>query len=310
VESAGVISNLPLSGAIRFVYFCPEGSVCQGLGKDPVIALRQVTPGAFSALRVPLLRGRLLQPADSSSAARVVLINDTVARRHFAGADPIGKHLANSRDRIPLEIVGVVGDVKFTTLGAASFAEMYLPQSQSPALASTLVVRSSGDPQPLVAAVRAAVARQDPNLATGAVQSMNAVVSASLAQPRLTAQLVGSFALLALALASVGIYGVMAYTVTQRTQEMQIRLALGARPRDIFGLVLGQGARLVGLGIGLGLLASFAVNRLLASLLFATSASDPATYAAVALLLLAVAAAACCIPARRATRIDAVLALR
>jgi putative ABC transport system permease protein len=310
VESAGTSSFLPLAGALRYVYFCPEGTVCQGLGKDPVIAVRQITPDYLQTMRITLLRGRVFNEQDIAGAKPVVIINQTVAEKYFPAQDPIGKHLANSRDKIQLEIVGVVGDVKFTGLNTPYIPEMYMPQAQNPAATMTLVVRSTSNPQPLIAAVRQKAAEIDPDLPFSNVASMSDVVSASVAQPRLTTQFTGFFAALALLLTAVGIYGVLAYSVTQRIHEMGIRMALGASRGEILKLVVGQGMKLVLSGLVLGLVVSLGATRLLASLLFGTSARDPLTFAAVTLVLIVVALLAAYIPARRAAMVDPIVALR
>jgi putative ABC transport system permease protein len=310
VESAGAVTFLPLAGPIRYVFFCAEGQVCQGIGKDPIIALRQATPGFFEAMRIPLLRGRTFTERDIADAQRVVIINQTVADRYFPHQDPIGKILRNSREMIPMQIVGVVADVRFSSLSTPKFEEMYLPYQQAPWMAMTIVVRSSSAQQPLVSAVREKITELDPDLPLTDIRPMEKVVSVSVAQPRLLTGLVGVFAGIALLLAAVGIYGVMAYSVAQRSHEMGLRMALGAVPGDIFRLVVGQGLRLVLVGIGIGFLASLGLTRLLSTLLYGTSANDPVTFAAVALVLLAVALAACYIPARRATRVDPLVALR
>ncbi|HME06183.1 MAG TPA: ADOP family duplicated permease, partial [Bryobacteraceae bacterium] len=310
VESAGLVSALPLGGAIRYVFFCPEGRVCLGLGQDPTIATRDVSPDYFRAMRIPLLAGRMFTAADVAGSPRVTIINQTTVNRYFAGANPIGKHLANSRDRIPLEIVGVVGDVKITALNASDSEEMFLPYAQNPPVGMTLVVRSNSAAQPLVTAVRRKAMELDPDLPIAGIQSMEEVVSSSVAQPRLTAQVVGLFAGVALLLAAVGIYGLLAYSVAQRSQEMAIRVALGARSQSIYALVFGQGLKLLGIGVALGLLASLAVTRMLRSLLYGTSANDPVTFVAVVLTFFVVGLAACYFPARRATKVDAIVALR
>jgi putative ABC transport system permease protein len=310
VDSAGVVSFLPLAGPIRYVFFCAEGQVCQGIGKDPLIALRQASPGFFETMRIPLLRGRTFTERDISGAPPVVIINQTVAERYFPNQDPIGKTLQNSRDMIPMQIVGVVADVKFSTLSTPKFEEMYLPYQQSAWMTMTIVVRSTSAAQPLVSAVRGKITELDPDLPLTGIEPMEKVVSISVGQPRLITGLVGAFAGFALLLAALGIYGVMAYSVSQRWHEMGIRMALGAAPRDIFRLVVGQGMRLVLAGIALGFLASLALTRLMATLLFGTSANDPLTFATVALILVGVALAACYIPARRATRVDPLVALR
>jgi len=310
IDSAGVVSYLPLAGPIRYVFFCAEGQVCQGIGKDPLIALRQASPGFLETMRIPLLRGRTFNERDIPGAPLVVIINQTVAERYFPHQDPIGKILRNSREMIPMQIVGVVADVKFSALSTPKFEEMYLPYQQSPWMSMTIVVRSGSAAQPLVSAVRQKIMELDPDLPLTGIQPMEKVVSVSVGQPRLITGLVGAFAGFALLLAAVGIYGVMAYSVSQRSHEMGIRMALGAAPRDIFRLVVGQGMRLVLAGITLGFLASLGLTRLMATLLFGTSANDPVTFAAVAFLLIGVAMAACYLPARRATRVDPLVALR
>jgi putative ABC transport system permease protein len=310
VESAGVVSYMPMTGAARYVFFCPEGQVCQGIGKDPLISMKQISEGYFAAMGIPLLRGRVFTNADIDGAPQVAIINQTVAEKYFADQDPIGKTLQNSRDRIPLQIVGVVADAKITSLSAPKFEEMYRPHLQAPWMAMTFVVRSNSAPQPLVAAVREQIQSIDPDLAVSGVQSLDHLVSDSVGQPRLLTALVGAFAAFALLLAAIGIYGVMAYSVSHRMREMGIRMALGAAPRDIVRLVVGQGMRLVLAGIIIGFVASLWLTKFLASQLFGTQPKDPATFALVALGLAFVALAACLIPARRAMRVDPMVALR
>jgi putative ABC transport system permease protein len=284
--------------------------VCQGIGKDPLISMKQISEGYFAAMGIPLLRGRVFTNADIDGAPQVAIINQTVAEKYFADQDPIGKTLQNSRDRIPLEIVGVVADAKITSLSAPKFEEMYRPHLQAPWMAMTFVVRSNSAPQPLVGAVRKQIQLIDPDLAVSGVQSLDHLVSDSVGQPRLLTALVGAFAAFALLLAAIGIYGVMAYSVSHRMREMGIRVALGAAPRDIVRLVVGQGMRLVLAGILIGFVASLWLTKFLASQLFGTQPKDPATFALVALGLAFVALAACLIPARRAMRVDPMVALR
>ena len=310
VESAAVVSYLPLAGPVRLVYFCPEGTVCQGVGKDPIVAVRQITPDYLKTMRTSLLRGRVFTEHDAAGTAPVVIINDTIAKRYFADQDPIGRHLIESRDRIPMEIVGVVRSVKFNSLNVPSSEEIYKPQAQAPFPTMSLVVRSDSDPGPLASALRREVLAMDPGLPAPNVRPMEEVVSASVAQPRLTAQCAGIFAALAVTLALIGIYGVMAYSVAQRIPEMGLRLALGANPREVLALVLRQGLRLVLAGVALGTLASLGLTKLLAALLFETDVRDPLTFAGVPVLLMAVALLACYLPARRASRVDPIVALR
>ena len=310
VQQAGATSYLPLSGAIRFVFFCPEGLVCQGVGKDPLIAMRQVTPSYFDTARTPLLSGRVFSGRDVAGGQLVVIVNETTAKRYWPNQNPIGKHLANSRDMIQREVVGIVADVKFNTLNATNSEEMYLPSAQSPWPAMTLVVRSSGDSRSLVPAVRAKIAEVDPTLPVSGILSMEDVVSTSIAQPRLIMQFVGVFAGFALLLSAMGIYGVMAYSVTQRKQELGIRVALGAEPRDILRLVVGQGIRLTLIGVILGVLTSLLLTRLLSSLLFGVHAIDTVAFAGSVVVLVVAAFVACYLPAQRATRVDPIVVLR
>jgi len=310
VQAAGATSFLPLSPGARYTFFCPEGRACLGVGKDPVIATRQVSVGYFAAVRTPLLRGRVFSEKDIAGGLPVIVVNQTTAMRYWPGQEPIGKHIANSRDRIQREIVGVVADVKFGGLSAANTEEMYFPMAQAPWPTMTLVVRSSANTQPLVAAVRAKIVESDPDLPVTGILSFDEVVSTSVAQPRIIMQFVGVFAGFALMLAAIGIYGVMAYSVTTRKQEMGIRVALGARPADILRLVVGQGMRMTLIGVALGVVVSLALTRLLASLLFGVQATDPLAFSAAALVLGGAAFVASYIPAWRATRVDPIVVLR
>jgi putative ABC transport system permease protein len=310
VESAGVVSFLPIGGTFRFVYVCPEGTVCQGIGKDPIIAVRQISPDYFKAMRIRLLRGRPFDEFDKTSSRNVVIINDTAAKEFFPGQDPIGKHLLQSRGNIQGEIVGVVASVHFTGLSTPYLGEMYLPQEQSPWASMALVVRSESAPRPIVDSVRAALANLDSDLPLSNILSMEDVLAVSVAQPRLTAKVTAAFSGLALLLAALGIYGVTAYSVTQRKQEIAIRMALGASPSKILMLMTRQGMKLVAIGVAIGLVGSIAFTRVLSSILFQLSARDPLTLASVTIFLIGVAAIACYVPALRATRVDPVTALR
>jgi len=310
VEAAAVTSYLPLSGASRFTFFCAEGRACQGVGKDPIIAVRQASPGYFETVRTPLVRGRVFLDTDVAGGLQVAIVNETTAKRYWPGEDPIGKHVANSRDMIQRVVVGVVGDTKFQALGAADIEEMYLPMEQNPWPAVTLVVRSEANEQALVSEVRARIGEIDAALPVSGVLTMDDVVATSVAQPRLVMECVGVFAGFALLLAAVGMYGVMAYSVTQRNREMGIRVALGARQTDILRLVMGRGMRLALGGVAVGVLASLGLTRLLSSLLFGVGALDPGVFAAAALALACAALVACYLPARRATQADPIVVLR
>ena len=310
VRSAGLVSFLPLSGGYRLSYFCFEGQVCLGLGKDPLVAFWQVTHGYFETMRTPLLRGRFFSEHDIAGGAPVVIVNETAARHYWPNENAIGKHVAGSRDLAGREVVGVVADVKFSTLNAKSADQLYVPLAQMPYATMTLVVRSDASPDPLVNAIRGRIAEIDPTLAVSGILSMDRVVRTSAAQPRMTAQFVAAFASFALLLAAIGMYGVMAYSVSARKQEMGIRMSLGANPRDILQLVVRQGMRLALAGLILGLLASLALTRLLGSLLFGVRAVDPLVFGGAALVLLTSALLACYLPARRATEVDPIVVLR
>jgi len=312
VQSAGVTSYLPITGGSRLAYFCAQGMPCQGRGKDPMAAVRHISPDYFKTMQVPLLRGRVFDAHDNADSRNVSIINQELADKYFPGQDPLGKSLLLTRMNFMTVVVGVVGSVKYAGLNAPSGAELYLPQEQSPVPVSTmsLVVRTDVPPQSLVSSVRTEVAKLDPDLPMSNILSMEEVISASVTQPQLTARLTAAFAGLALMLAAIGIYGVMAHAVVQRRREIAIRMALGAEPGNVLRLVVGQGLQLVVAGVVLGLAGSFVLTRLLASILFQMSPHDPVTFAAVTMILLVVAFLACYIPARRAMRVDPVVALR
>jgi putative ABC transport system permease protein len=240
-----------------------------------------------------------------------VIINQTIADRFFSGVNPLGRHIRFSRDMSSMEIIGVAGDVKFSAVNVPNAEEIYVPYTQNPWPSVTLVVRSSPmGSDGLVSAIRQVVSRLDSDLPVAQIRSMDEMVSTSIAQPRLIAGLVGAFAASALFLAAVGIYGVVAYLVTQRSSEIAIRMALGARPWMVFRMVAGQGMQLVATGLVVGLLMSLAISRLLSSLLFGTSPRDFGIMTGGTLLFVAVAFLACYIPSRRAMRVDAISALR
>jgi len=310
VQTAAVTTYLPLSGTSRFVFFCPEGLACQGLGKDPLITVRQVTSDYFQTIHTPLLGGRVFTDQDSAGSQPVAIVNQEVADHYWPNQDPLGKHIANSRDRIQRVVVGVVSNVKFNTLTSPIFDEMYLPLAQNLGATATLIVRSSSDPQYLVMAVRQELRKIDSNLAFAGIQSFDEVIASSVAQPRIVMQCVGLFAVVALLLSALGIYAVMAYSVSRRKRELGIRMALGAQRWDIVKLVLRQGMGLTLTGVLCGIVASFALTRLLVGLLFDIRATDPLTFSAAASLLVITALLACYLPARKASRSDPLAALK
>jgi putative ABC transport system permease protein len=278
-----------------------------------------MSPEYFETMRIPLLRGRGLEATDRIGSPGVVVVNRTLARQVWPNGDALGQRIlmgGGATDSIWRTVVGVVGDVRHRGLDAEPRPEIYLPYAQFPAGTGTpqrtlrIVLRSEGDPVQLTGALRAAVAELEPDLPVSEIQTMEEALGAWAAERRLTMMLVGGFALLALTLGAVGVYGVMAHLVVQRTREIGIRIALGALPREILGLVLSQGAWLAGLGIALGLAAALAATRLLARLLFGVGPTDPPTFLATALALAAVAGVASLLPALRAVRTDPVDALR
>lgn len=310
VKSASVVSHLPLAGGGRFMFVCPEGRVCQGVGKDPLAAWRQVSPDFFRTMRIQLLHGRAFDERDRADSPLVAIVNQAIADRYFPGVNPTGRHIAASRDMIPMEIVGVVPNLKFVALNTPDSEEIYVPYAQNTWPSMTLVVRSSPSLPPPLATIRQAVSRMDPEVPVAQIQSLDQIVTGSIAQPRLIAGLVGSFALSALFLAAVGIYGVMAYLVTQRSPEIAIRMALGAQRWTVFRLMVGHGMKLVLTGLALGLIMSLALTRLISKLLFGASPTDLLTLTGVSVVFAMVAFAACYIPSRRAMRLDALAALR
>jgi putative ABC transport system permease protein len=262
---------------------------------------------------IPLLRGRNFSDADNETAPDVALINSTMARRFWTDGDPIGKRFLwghPGKDEKWITIVGVVADTKLYGLDNPARLEVYSPYRQRPSADMNLVVRSTMDPASLTSAIRASVAAIDKDQPIFDVHTMQQLVDDSISTRRLTLVLLGIFSALALILAAIGIYGVMAYSVALRTQEIGIRMALGAQQKDVLRLILGQGARIAFFGVTIGLVAAAALARLLSSLLFSVSASDPITFAAVSILLVAIALLACYIPARRALRVDPIIALR
>lgn len=315
VEGVGVTTALPFGRANNWRLFHVEGSAHNGPRDYTGAGYRAVSEDYFNVLGVPLLRGRGLMAMDRSGTEPVIVINEAFARQHYAGVDPVGRRMKLGTEPASpgawMTVVGVVGDVRHTGLDAEVRPEMYQPFRQSPALAMTLAVRSSiNNVQSLTSGVRSVVASVDARQPLSRVATMDQLVSRSAAQRRLNMTLVGLFALVAAGLAALGIYGVMSYTVAQHQREIGIRMALGAQRRDIFRLVVGQGALLSGSGLVVGAVAAWGATRWMASLLFGVTAGDPLTFGGVAVVLGGVALAACLLPARRATRIAPIIALR
>jgi len=309
VDSVGAVSSLPLSGGGTDTSFLIEGQPQPEPNREPVSNYAMVTPDYFRAMGIRLVRGRVITEADNADAPKVAVISESMTRRYFPGEDPLGKGLLfGGKNR--REIVGIVSDVKFVGLNLDSRPMMYLSEQQDAARGMSLIVRTSGDPMSLATAVRSEVQTLDKDLAVSNVMPMEQLVSASLAEPRFLLLLLGVFAGSALALSVIGVYGVVSYSVAQRSHEIGVRMALGAQVGDVLKLVLGKGMVLVGVGIAIGLAGAFALSRIMESLLFGVGARDMATFAATALVLAGVALGACFVPARRATKVDPMVALR
>jgi putative ABC transport system permease protein len=262
---------------------------------------------------IPQLAGRDVAPADEVDASPVAIISESLARRDYPGEDPLGKVLHVNIGRaggMDCEIVGVVGDIRMTSLESAMGPAVFIPHTQLAIGMMTFVVRTDLEPGSLVNSVGAAVRALDPELPLAEVRTMVEVVDVTLARPRVVAVLLAVFAVMALVLAAVGVYGVMAYAVSERTHEIGVRMALGATPESVLRLVIGQAFRLVVIGVAVGLVAAVALTRVLTSLLFNTDARDPLTLAGTAMVLLIVAVAAASLPAFRGTRITPIQALR
>ncbi len=312
VQAAAGGSALPPVTAQRSTRFAVQGLTNDNGGLRSAYFIA-ASPDYFRALGAPLAEGRDFTSRDDAAAAKVVIINRTMARNLFPNESAIGKRLqlVNSEQSNEWrEIVGVVADVRYSGLDDPGEAAIYTPFAQTPFLWSNLMIRTTVPPQTLFQSVRDAVASVDPALEPANFRTMNDLVSESVAQPRFNTTLLAAFAALALLLAAIGIYAVIAYSVTQRTREIGVRLALGARKGDVIRLVLRQGMTPALAGAALGLAGAWAMTRLISGLLFEVNATDPATFAAVTLLLLAIALLACWIPARRAAKVDPMIALR
>jgi putative ABC transport system permease protein len=316
-ESAALSSDLPLSGSTSAGPVELEGAHEAPAGDEIRMYRHRVTPGFFSTLGIPLVKGRDFTADDHAQAPRVVIISESMARRYWPNEDPIGKRLredsrGTSTPNPWLSIVGVVAEVKYRGLPQNPNADpdVYYPLPQSPVGNLFLAARSGVDPNSLVSGVRGVLQKLDPNLPAYEVTTMAEQVTNQTTRSRFGAWLLSVFGALGLILAAVGIYSVMAYAVEQRSREIGVRVALGARATDVLKMVIGQGMRLALLGVALGLGAALVLTQLMKQLLFGVTAVDPLTYGAIALLLTLVALLACWIPARRATKVDPMIALR
>jgi putative ABC transport system permease protein len=310
VESVAISNDLPLEGDDTTTGVgTVDGRQMFERGHQPLMGVHAVNPGYFRSMGIPLLRGRELSASDTADSHHVAVINQKLADLAWPGQDPLGKHL-NILDDKPAEVVGVVGDVLHNGLTELPGPETYFPYAQNPWSYVSLAVRAHGNPTSLYAAMRTVVADLDPELPVHDMRPMQQVVAETMSTRRLTLWLVGAFGGIALMLAVVGIYGVMSYAVTERVHEIGVRMALGAQRGDVLRLVVGNGMRLAAAGLALGAVVALAATRSITGLLFGIRASDPVTYVAICVLLAFAAFAACYVPARRATGVDPLVALR
>jgi putative ABC transport system permease protein len=315
VQSASSIYPLPLSGDRFVISFEIEGRPMAP--KDhPVAEFFTTGVGYFGVMGIPLIKGRDFNDRDKHGSTPVIIVTEMFARQYFPNEDAIGKRIKpgissiENEDSPMREIVGVVGDVRNRNLSTESKPAYYVPQTQVPFSQMVVVAKTTNEPRGLISAVTKEVASMDADLALFGVKSMDEYMSASVATPRFSTTLLAIFAAVALVLTVVGLYGVMSYSVAQRTNEIGIRLALGAQSRDVLLMIVKQGSTLILLGLVIGLAGAYALTRLIASLLFGVTAKDPFTFAAVAALLAFVALMACYVPAWRATKVDPMEALR
>lgn len=317
IDSAGAIRPLPFVNGGWRTAFAVEGRPTPPAGNAPETDLGVVTPAYFQTMRIPLLRGRAFTPRDNASSMPVAIVDESFARRCWPHQNPIGRHIKvdtgsfGDASQPVLTVVGVVGHTMNYGLDGTRRVEAYLPYLQRPVGDMTLVLRAKqGNESGLALEIRNAVQSVDANQPVYDIRPLQSVVEASLAARRLALYLLGGLSTLALLLAAVGLYGVISWSVAQRTQEIGIRMALGADRSTVLRMILREGLRLAGIGIGLGLAASLLLSRTMGSLLYGVRSDDPMTYATLSAALLAVALLSAWLPARRATQVDPIIALR
>jgi putative ABC transport system permease protein len=309
VADATISSNGVIGGGLAVTVF-REGEQTDPNNRGTIVSFDSVLPGYFSALRIPTLGGRDFTDFDRENTKTVVVINKAMADMIWPGQDPLGKRFSIVVDPNVYEVVGLVGTTLVGQVGEDPQPVAYFPLRQQYAPAGSLLVRTTGNPEPVMGAVRAQINQLDRNLALTNGQTIEQLLAQGLWAARMGAALLGLFGLLALILASIGIYGVLSYSVTQRTSEIGIRMALGAQSQQVLKLVLRQGMLLAGIGVLVGVAIALPITRFASTLLYGVSVWDPITYISITLLLMAVAFLACYVPARRATRIDPLVALR
>ncbi|CAN5634692.1 hypothetical protein BH20VER1_BH20VER1_15400 [soil metagenome] len=314
VEVATATNSLPLDSGAAYNAFTVEGRIPAPTDKQPDAETRLVHPEYFRALQIPLKRGRLLDDRDAAGAPDVVVISETMGRKYFGGDDPVGRRITfgdpQTADVEWFTVVGIVGDVRGASLNTEPYAQVYGSYRQSPRRGMTVVLRTRGDPLALVGTMRQQVMALDSQQPLYDVRTGDQVMAGSVSRARFNMLLIAILAAIALLLAAMGVYGVISYSVAQRTREIGIRMALGASAGNVLKLVVGEGMWLAGIGIAVGMLAAFACTRIMASLLYGVSATDPVTFVSLAVLLGGIAFLASYIPARRAMRVDPAIALR
>jgi putative ABC transport system permease protein len=311
VQAASFSSSAPMTGLDTDTGFIIEGRPAPPPDQQPTAWFSVISPDYFSTMNIQLRDGRYFDESDHEKAPRVIVVSEATARRYWPNESPIGKRIGFGREQTDWrEIIGVVADVRHFGLSVDARPTMYFSAQQVPRAFTNIMLRVEGDPLSYVAALRREVQALDSNLAFSSVRTMDDLVSATIAVPRLLMFLFGGFAAVALLLTALGIYGVMAYSVTQRVHELGVRIALGARASNVLMLILGQGIKLSLIGVAVGLAAAFALTRLMASLLFGISPTDPMTFVVISLLIIGVGLVACYLPARRATKVDPMVALR
>jgi putative ABC transport system permease protein len=331
VESAAAASGLPLGNNGWQTSFVIDGQPVPPREQIPLMEACLVTPDYFKAMNIPVLRGRVFTDRDDRShlagrdlsklnenqraiaGLNSIVIDEEFAKRYWPNEDPVGKRvrLGTENDAPRLEVLGVVGRVKMESLNQNSDrVQGYFPYNQTPDNSMTVIIKGAADPNQLISSVRGAIKEIDPDQPIYSVRTMNEIRAESVAGERLNLTLLSLFAGIALVLAIVGIYGVMSYSVTQRTHEIGIRMAIGARPRDVFKMVLAQGMKLALIGVVLGLGFAFALTRLMETMLFGVEPTDKLTFAAISIMLITVALLACYLPGRRATKVEPTISLR
>jgi putative ABC transport system permease protein len=310
VQSASLVRGLPFSGNGGTTAITLPDREPPSKGMEPEVMFNTAMPNYFETIGIPFIKGRLFNNQDQVNTPSVLIINETMARKFWPNQDPLGKQVKFVEDGTTGTVIGVVGDAKHYWLEEESRPQMYAAYSQQPGIFATVVMRTSVEPLSLAETVRQAIWKVDSDQPVWKIRTVEFLVNRSVADRKFLLALMGIFAALALLLTMIGLYGVISYHINQRTQEIGIRMALGAQAGDILRMVLKQGMTLVFAGVALGLGAAWLLTRLISRLLYQVSATDPLTFTSISLLLITVALLACYLPARRATKVDPLVALR